>query len=113
VEALQCLKCLICCNLLFREPEVVDLEADDVEIVPTEDEKGWGCSSSKHEFNAPATATCHHMPDQPPGGFRWLLQTLYYLTVPCGYQLRCSLTSTNTYFDSNTSFVLKRLSRRY
>jgi hypothetical protein len=35
VEALQCLKCLICCDLMFREP--MDYKSDEEGL----DEEGW------------------------------------------------------------------------
>ncbi|KAJ7088988.1 hypothetical protein C8R44DRAFT_892610 [Mycena epipterygia] len=45
VEALQCLKCLICRHLLFREREVIDLDVEDLEMDEGEkdDEEGWDC----------------------------------------------------------------------
>lgn len=51
VEALQCLKCLICRELLFREPEVVDLEADDWEVAEEDDAEGWDCFLDDDEGN--------------------------------------------------------------
>jgi regulator of RNase E activity RraB len=46
VEALQCLKCIIRRELLFRQPEIIDLEADDLEDILDDKEKdsdGWDC----------------------------------------------------------------------
>jgi hypothetical protein len=51
VEALQCLKCLICRELLFRQSEIVDLEADDWEVAEEDDAEGWDCFLDDDEGN--------------------------------------------------------------
>jgi hypothetical protein len=46
VEALQCLKCMIRRDLLFREPDIIDLDVDDLEEISVDkdtDKEGWDC----------------------------------------------------------------------
>ena len=46
VEALQCLKCLIRRDLMFREPS--EMESED-KLGPVEDEEGWDCFLGEDE----------------------------------------------------------------